>query len=159
VLAAILAASARPATEVLERLSGQTLGIKVVASGERPLDITEQNRLDAEGIVACRYRTGLLSTRDGTVAAGVFLLWLPARLPFAACRELDEGAKPAGKILGPYGMRRADRRALATDGIEDITGADAVARSSAVLMVGGVAVGIAEENVTRVFAEALAGGC
>ena len=156
VLAAILAASSRPATEVLERLSGQPLAIRVLASGERPLADRERHRLGAEGIASCCYRTGLLVTADGTVAAGVFLLWLPCRLPFAACRELREGAQPAGRILGPLGMRREDRRALATTGIEEITGNDAAVRSSAVLVVGGQAVGMAEENVTMAFAASLA---
>ena len=156
VLAAIMAASTRPATEVLERLSGHALSIKVAASGERPLADAERHRLNADGIVSCCYRTGLLVTGDGTVAAGTFLLWLPARLPYDACRALEKGDEPAGRILGPLGMRRADRRALATTGIEEITGNDAAVRSSAVLVVGGMAVGIAEENITMAFAEALA---
>jgi len=156
VLAAIMAASTRPATEVLEHLSGRTLTVKVLSSGERPLTDEEYFRLSPGAITVCRYRTGLLRTEDGTVAAGVWLLWLPPRLPFDACRALDEGILPAGKILGPLGMRRADRRALATAGIEEITGADAAVRSTAVLMAGGVAVGIAEENITREFAESLA---
>jgi hypothetical protein len=53
-------------------------------------------------------------------------------------------------------MRREDRRAMATTGIEEVTGADAAARSSAVLMVEGQAVAIAEEHITRQFAETLA---
>lgn len=153
-------AAARPATEVLGQLSGHALGIKVLASGERHLAddamTAYRHRLDADGVVSCRYRTGLLCTEDGTVAAGTFLLWLPCRLPYDACAALEEGAEPAGRILGPLGMRRADRRALATTGIEEITGNDAAVRSSAVLVVGGMTVAIAEENITRAFAEGLA---
>jgi hypothetical protein len=109
VLAAILAASSRPATRILEDLSGAPLHIKVLASGERPLTDREQYRLHAEGLLQCRYRHG-----------------------------------------------REDRRAMATTGIEEVTGADAAARSSAVLMVEGQAVAIAEEHITRQFAETLA---
>lgn len=155
VLAAIMAASTRPATEVLEHLSGRTLGIKVLSSGKRPLADDEWYRLNGGAITTCRYRTALLCAEDGTVAAGTWLVWLPPRLPFDACRALDEGTLPAGKILSLLGMSRADRRAMATTGIEEITGADAAVRSSAVLMVGGAAAAIAEENITREFAETL----
>ncbi len=155
VLAAVLRASTRPATEVLESLGSCALHIDVLATGERALTDHEQHRLSAAGIISCCYRTGLLRTGDGTVAAGTFLLWVPCRLGYDTCRALEKGEEPAGRILGPLGMRRADRRALATTGIEEITGDDAAVRSSAVLVVGGMAVGIAEENVTRAFAESL----
>ena len=92
------------------------------------------------------------------MAASTSLLWLPARLPAEACRELDAGEKPAGAILRPYGMKRTDRRAMATSGIEEVTGQDAAVMSSAVLTVGKVAAGIAEETITKRFAEALTGG-
>ena len=92
------------------------------------------------------------------MAASTSLLWLPARLPAEACRELDAGEKPAGAILRPYGMKRTDRRAMATTGIEEVTGQDAAVMSSAVLTVGKAAVGIAEETITKRFAEALTGG-
>ena len=55
-------------------------------------------------------------------------------------------------------MKRTDRRAMATTGIEEVTGQDAAVMSSAVLTVGKAAVGIAEETITRAFASALAGG-
>jgi hypothetical protein len=158
VLAALLAAAARPATDVLGCLAGAPLSLKVVASGQRALTDAEQYRLLAGGDEPCRYRTGLLLTADGTVAAGTWLLWLPGRLPAGARRALDDGTEPAGRILGPLGMRRTDRRALATAGIEEITGAPAVVRSSAVLEVGGQGAGIAEENITLEFARALCAG-
>ncbi|MDQ2811529.1 MAG: hypothetical protein M3Z75_06525 [Actinomycetota bacterium] len=156
VLAAVLAASARPLTQVLERLSGRELRITVLSSGERALTDSEHYRLGGAAITRCRYRGGLLVTSDGTVAASTSLLWLPARLPADACRALDDGTQPAGRILAPYGMHRADRRALATTGIEDVTGADAAVRSTAVLVVGGMAAAIAEETITRAFAQSLA---
>jgi hypothetical protein len=145
VLAAILAASSRPLTRILEDLSGTRLAIRVLEDGERALTGAERFRLDAGSITRCRWRAGLLVTADGTVAASTVLVWLPPRLPHDACRALDAGREPAGVILGRLGMRRADRRAMATNGIEDVTGADA-----------GHPAGYADECVTRQFAASLA---
>src|SRR6185312_7210910 len=158
VLAAILQASSHPATRILEDLSGATLHIDVLASGKRHLTDREKYRLHAEALTMCRYRNGLLVTEDGLVAASVSLAWLPPRLPFDACRELDEGKKPAGTILGPYGLRRTDRRAMSVAGmeIEEVTGQPAAVAASAALEVDGQLVGLAEEHVTMAFAETLA---
>jgi hypothetical protein len=155
-VASVLKNSSKPLTRILERLSGTRLRIKVLDDGERALTDDERYRLGADGIARCRWRRGLLVAGDGTVAASVSLIWLPARLPFSACAELDAGAEPAGVVLGRLGMRREDRRAMATAGIEDVTGAGAAVRSTAVLAVGGRAVGIADECVTREFAGMLA---
>ena len=157
VLAAWMNATPKPLTALLEDLTRTPVRIEVLASGERALTEREQFRLGAGDLTACRWRHGLLIA-DGQVAASTSLLWLPARLPAEACRELDAGEKPAGAILRPYGMKRTDRRAMATTGIEEVTGQDAAVMSSAVLTVGKVAAGIAEETITRVFAVALAGG-
>jgi chorismate-pyruvate lyase len=157
VLAAWMNATPKPLTALLEDLTRSPVRLQVLASGERPLTGREQFRLGAEGLTACRWRHGLLIA-DGEVAASTALLWLPARLPAEACLALDAGEKPAGAILGPLGMRRTDRRAMATTCIEEVTGQDAAVMSSAVLTVGKVAVGIAEETITKRFAEALAGG-
>lgn len=156
VLAAVLAASSRPLTRILEDLAGTKLSIRVLADGERPLREPEAFRLDAAGIARCRWRTGLLVAADGIVAASTMLVWLPPRLPYDACEELNAAAEPAGVILGRLGMRRADRRAMATNGMEEVTGADAAVRSTAVLEVAGQAVGYADECVTKAFAERLA---
>ena len=156
VLAAVLAASSRPATRVLEGLSGATLHIEVLASGERPLTDRERFRLHAEGLHQCRYRHGLLVTQDGLTAASTSLVWLPARLRHDTCRELDEGTEPAGVILGRLGMRREDRRAMATRFDDEVTGEPRATASSAVLVVGGQPVAIAEEFVLLKFAETLA---
>jgi chorismate-pyruvate lyase len=157
VLAAWMCATPKPLTALLEDLTRTPVRIEVLASGERPLTDREQYRLSAPDVTACRWRHGLL-VADGQVAASTSLLWLPARLPDEACRELDAGERPAGAILRPLGMKRTDRRAMATSGIEEVTGQDAAVMSSAVLSVGKVAVGIAEETITRVFAAALTGG-
>jgi chorismate-pyruvate lyase len=157
VLAAWMNATPKPLTALLEDLTKTPVQLQVLASGERALTSREQFRLGAEGLAACHWRHGLLIA-DGEVAASTSLLWLPARLPAEVCRELDAGDEPAGKILGPLGMKRTDRRAMATTSIEEVTGQDAAVMSSAVLTVGKVAVGIAEETITRAFAAALTGG-
>jgi chorismate-pyruvate lyase len=157
VLAAWMNASPKPLTALLEDMTQGPVQLQVLASGERPLTSREQHRLDAEGEMACHWRHGLLIA-DGQVAASTSLLWLPARLTAAACQELDAGDRPAGAILGPLGMRRTDRHAGASRLIEEVTGQDAAVMSSAVLTIGKTGVGIAEETITRVFAEALAGG-
>lgn len=156
ILAAILQASRRPATEILQGLSGTTLHIDVLASGERPLTDREEYRLQAGALRLCRYRNGLLVTRDGLTAASVSLVWLPARLPHEACRALDEGKEPAGVILGRLGMRREDRRAMATAFDDEITGEPRATASSAVLVVDGQRVAVAEEFTMLKFAETLA---
>lgn len=156
VLAAIFQASSRPATRILEDLSGTTLHLKVLSSGERPLTDREQYRLQAGALHRCRYRHGLLVTQDGLTAASCSLAWLPPRLPFDACTALDEGTEPAGVILGKLGMRREDRRAMATGFPDEITGEPRATASSAVLVVDGQRVAIAEEFVTMAFAETLA---
>lgn len=156
VLASVLAASRRPATEILQHLSGATLSIRVLSSGERALTDREQYRLQAPALPSCRYRHGLLVTRDGLTAASCSLVWLPARLPHDTCRELDEGTRPAGAILAPLGMHREDRRAMATGFPDEITGEPRATASSAVLVVDGQRVAIAEEFVTMAFAETLA---
>jgi hypothetical protein len=155
VLAAILAASCRPATRILEDLSGAALHLRVLASGERALTGRERYRLQAGSLRLCRYRHGLLVTQDGLTAASCSLVWLPARLPHDACAALDEGTEPAGVILGKLGMRREDRRAMATGFPDEITGEPRATASSAVLVVDGQRVAIAEEFVTMAFAETL----
>ena len=157
ILAAWLNATPKPLTAMLEDLVKAPVRIQVLASGRRPLTGREQFRLDAGGLAGCRWRTGLLIA-DGEVAASTSLLWLPARLPVEACRELDAGEKPAGAILRPLWMRRTDRRAMAAAGTEEVAGRDAAVMSSAVLTIGKAAVGIAEETITKRFAAALTGG-
>jgi hypothetical protein len=63
---------------------------------------------------------------------------------------LDAGTRPAGAILGPLGMRRADRRAEAAS---EMPGTAVLA--SAVLILQGMPTGIAEERVTSEFCRAI----
>jgi chorismate-pyruvate lyase len=156
-LAAKLSTSPQPLTAFLESLLGTEVTVRVLAGpDDRPVTLTEQDRLAAGGIAACRHRSSLLYA-GGTVAASATLVWLPARLPEEACRALDAGLVPAGKILAPYGMRRVDCRAMDTTGIEEVTGGNAAVQSTAVLAIlGGRRVAIAEEFILSTFAEQLA---
>ena len=157
-LATMLALSRRPATLLMQDLAGVKLSITTVRTGERCLSVSEADLLDAPEGTPCRWRTARLQTADGELAAGVFLLWLPSRLPAATCAELDAAAEPAGVILDriPGGMRREQRRAGAADVIDEITGEDASVMSRAVLVAGGQAAGIAEENFMAAFVKSLA---
>lgn len=155
-LASVLRDSDRPAVSILEDLSGRELRIEVLDHGHRLLSYAERLRLHAAGLSLGWWRTGLLRTADGAVAASTLLVWLPARLPCEACRALDAGAEPAGVILGRLGARREDRQAAAAAGLDEVTGQDAAVRSAAVLTVNRRPVAIAEECVTRRFAEGLA---
>ena len=130
-LAELLKGSPRPLTPLLEDLTGDQVTVQVLASatgnqvtvqvlasGERHLTGQEQARLNAEGLVICRWRNALLYAGQ-VVAASTTLLWLPPRLPAEVCRDLEVGGQPAGKILDKYGVRRTGRRALAAEGIEE----------------------------------------
>lgn len=158
VLAVLIDRSPLPLTVLIEGLADVKLRITVTRTGRRGLNRSEAHLLDAPEGTPCRWRTGRLETTDGELAAGVFLLWLPCRLDTGILAELDAGTEPAGVILGriPGGMRREERRAVAADVIDEITGEDASVMSRAVLVAGGRAVGIAEENFTARFAESLA---
>ena len=109
-LAELLKGSPRPLTPLLEDLTGDQVTVQVLASGERHLTRQEQARLNAEGLVTCRWRNALLYAGQ-VVAASTTLLWLPPRLPAEVCRDLDAGGQPAveadmlvgdeGRAFGP----------------------------------------------------------
>jgi hypothetical protein len=155
-LASVLRDSDRPTVRILEDLSGRKLHIEVLDHGHRLLSGAERQLLHAAGLALGWWRTGLLRTADGAVAASTSLVWLPARLPCEACRALDAGAEPAGVILGPLGMRREDRQAAVTAVPDEVTGQDPAVRCTAVLTVNRRPVAIAAQCVTREFAEGLA---
>ena len=158
VLATLIDRSPLPVTVLIQGLADVKLRITVTRTGQRGLSVSEADLLDAPEGTPCRWRTARLETTDGELAAGVFLLWLPSRLGGDTCAALDAGTEPAGVILGrlPGGMRREQRRAVAVNVIDEITGRDASVMSRAVLVAGGRAAGIAEENFLAGFTEALA---
>ena len=158
VLATLIDRSPLPVTVLIGALADVKLTVTVVRAGTRGLDAHEARSLDAPEGTPCRWRTARLETTDGELAAGVFLLWLPSRLDDRTCRDLDAGTEPAGVVLGriPGGMRREQRRAGAAAVIDETTGEDASVMSRAVLVAGGQAVGIAEENWMSAFVKGLA---
>jgi len=153
-LAELLKTSPRPLTPLLEDLTGEEVTVRVLASGERRLTGQEQARLNAEGLVTCRWRDAVLYAGQ-VIAASTTLLWLPPRLTAEACWELDAGRRPAGKILDEYGARRTGRRALATDGIGEAAGYDTPVRATAELAIDGVAVAITQEHIPLEFARSV----
>jgi hypothetical protein len=153
-LAELLRTSPRPLTPLLEDLTGDQVTVQVLASGERHLTGQEQARLNAEGLITCRWRNAVLYAGQ-VVAASTAFLWLPARLPAEACWELDAGHLPAGKILDKYGARRAGRRALAAEGIGEAAGQDTAVRATAELAIDGVAVAITQEHIPLEFARSV----
>jgi len=152
ILAAILEHWPQPVTGLLEYLSDQILTNQVLDQGDGPLTDRAAHRLATEPGTACRWRHGLLTGWDGTVAAHTRLIWLPGRLPDAARAGLDAGDEPAGVILGRLGAVRTDRHAMPAATGDGPTGAVV---SHAVLTAGGAAVAIAKEAITRGFAESL----
>ena len=158
VMATLIDRSPLPVTVLIGALADVRLRITVVRTGSRGLSVSEADLLDAPEGMPCRWRTGRLETADGDLAAGVFLLWLPCRLDDGILAELDAGTEPAGVILGrlPGGMRREQRRAVAVNVIDETTGEDASVMSRAVLVAGGQAAGIAEENFMAAFVKSLA---
>ena len=158
VLATLIDRSPLPLTVLLQGLADVKLRITVVSTGSRGLSVSEAHLLDAPEGTPCRWRTARLETADGELAAGVFLLWLPSRLDPGICAQLDAAQEPAGVILDriPGGMQRQERRAAACNVIDETTGQDASVMSRAVLVTGGQATGIAEENFMAAFTESLA---
>jgi chorismate-pyruvate lyase len=145
VLADLIRITPRPLTALLEDLTGLAVTVDADDPIQRPVDEArhEDGRLTPGGLnrVSCR-RSRLAA--GGAVIARTELAWLEQRLPWDACRELKEGAEPAGKILARWGVHREDRRALAVWPAEGET----AIRSSAVLMIGDESVAIAYEELT-----------
>jgi len=158
-------------TGLLEWLSGEKMRLQVIRPapgeppGKRALTDRERYRLGAEGVARCRWRYAVLRVDDGSeaggmIAAAVGLTWLPARLPFGTCADLDAGKEPAGRILDrlPGGVHRVDRGALPAWTLEELTGQRASVTSSAALRIDGHGlVAIAEERLLAGFTESLAG--
>lgn len=162
ILASWLNASPAPFTEILAEHARSPVQLDVTGRGTRQLTRDEPGRLGAPPEMACHWRRGFLSV-DGMMAARVTLMWLRPRLwkaaflagqdPDKICAALEAGEQPAGAVLAPIGMQRTDRRAGASQLIEEVTGQPAACISSAVLTAQGQHIGIAEEFITKAFAE------
>jgi hypothetical protein len=156
VLSTILAVSTTPATLLLEELAHTQIRIEVLGRVDRELTAGEHYRLDAGPITAGHYRTGLLRTASGLVAAETSLVILLERIPSHARAALAGTSIPVGKILASLGVQRVDRRALCRHGFVDSVGGDVAVESSAVLALDGVKVAIATERVTGDFCRLIA---
>jgi hypothetical protein len=156
-LADLLAVSHRPVTLMFRDTFGIDLRPVPARTGSRGLDDSEASLLDAPAGKPCRWRAGRLETASGHLAAGVFFLWIPGRLPAAINGALDAALEPAGAVLDrmPGGMYREDLRAVASDRLDEITGETRSVASRAILVAGGRRVAYAEENFMREFVENL----
>jgi hypothetical protein len=150
-LAALVAERPQPLTLLLEQLAGWPPGaleFRRAGPGDAELDARQASLLidrlaDAGGQV--RFRTGHLA-REDLAAVWTSLAWLPAALPPACARALDDGTVPLGTLLP--GLQRAERRALAVDG--------PAVDCSAVLSWHGTVFGAVAERVTPDYLAAVA---
>ena len=135
-VSAVLLRNSGPVTPLFTRLARRPVTIETSPFTEAEFD----------GTAACQ-RSGTMTTGSLTVAATRLVL-IPERLPDVAWGAIQAG-EPAGAVLGPYGMHRIDRKAFPSR-------ADATVDISAVLALGDMPVGMAEERVTRQFCEHVA---
>lgn len=153
ILAAIIRNDRRPLVRILQYATGQpVLRIRVKDHGGGELTMPDASaELDAfdvpEGTPA-QWRTGQMVTETGLVAADVSLTWVPHRIPAAARALLDQGERPAGHVLGPYGATRRWCRAgwLPGEGVQ----------SHAVVYLGGLPVALAAEDISYQLCEVMA---
>jgi hypothetical protein len=143
----LLAWNSGPAARLLSGLSGCPVTIGVDRCACRCLTADEATALDADPAARAYERDGTM-TAAGIAVARTWLLILQDRIPGAAWEEILSG-KPAGEALKPYGMARDRRRA-------HVSRADATVDASAVLKLGTLPIGVAEEHVTAEFTAHLA---
>jgi hypothetical protein len=138
---------AGPATRVLSEVARAPVTIEVARCATRRLAPGEARCLDADEGAWCYEREGFMTAGTVTVAQ-VRLLLIQNRIPGDAWESVLSG-KPAGEVLEPYGMTRDRRQA-------EMSRADATVDASAVLKLGALPVGVAEEHVGRGFCEHVA---
>lgn len=135
----ILAWNPGPATAMLSALARHPVTIDAGPFARRGLTGAEAPVLAAEPGTPALEREGVMSAGD-LPAARTRLLLLPSRLPADALDLIGDG-HPAGEVLAPFGMRRGRRRVC-------VSRAEATVQASAVLSLGDLPVGAAEENIT-----------
>jgi hypothetical protein len=145
-MAEFLKAEPGPATALFEGLAQVTLHIEVAPGDVGPYKLTQKEwgRLSADPYESAWRRIGRLVTPAGVTVAKTTLIWMPYRLPWSVRARLRSSDEPFGTILGPLGMTRIDRLALANEE-ED----GCVVVSSAVLALPGGLVGLAYERVMK----------
>jgi len=142
-----LAWNTGPATAVLARLARAPVTIEVTRCAARRLTADEAAAMDAGEDSRCYEREGLMTAGRVTVAR-VRLLIVQSRIPAAALEAILSG-KPAGEVLEPYGMARDRCRA-------GVSRENATVDTSAILRLGSLTAGQAEEHIGRQFCEHVA---
>ena len=136
----ILAWHPGPATAMFSRLAGdQPITLEDVTTADLKLAQTEAGDLAARPGMWSWERCALMKAGCVPVARTRLAL-LPERLPPEAWEAITSG-KPAGEVLGPYGMRRGRRRVC-------VSRTESAVDASAVLSIGDLPVGTAAEHVT-----------
>lgn len=146
-ISGILAWHSGPATLVLGRLAGAPVAIEVTRAAHRELSAAEAATLKAGPGTRVYERDGRMAA-GSVLVARTRLLLIRARIPGGAWEAIQEG-QPAGEVLAPYGMRRGRRKV-------SLSRSAATVDASAVLSLGDLPIGMAEERVTRSFCEHVA---
>lgn len=147
VIATALLRNAGPATALLAQFARADIAITVTSAFRRRLSDADAALFAARPGTRAYERGGELTAGDLAVAPTRLVL-IPERLPVAAWEAIQAG-EPAGAALGPYGMHRADRKVR-------VSRADATVDASALLSLGDMPIGTAEEHVSRGFCEHVA---
>jgi hypothetical protein len=166
-VAALLARGTGPATALFEELAGEEIRIQLDGCADRPLTAAECIELRTSPGTHGYHRTGRLCTAgSGLVAAEVFSLVIPDRLPAAACRALgipgpDDPAPPSsgiplGTVLAALGVHREPLGARMLRDARD-PGSRVSVESSARMWLDGVPVALASERVTADFCQQVRG--
>jgi len=137
-------------TDLAARLSGEKITFR--ADGPSPvwsLTAAERGPLRAKPGVQGIRRCGALRTGSGRDVARVTAVYLPYRIPDAAAlRNLCMTSEPLGAVLAPLGATRQFLGAMV------IFSGEIAVRTRGLLLIGGVPVALAEEQVLRSFAVA-----
>jgi len=141
-VSAVLLRNSGPVTPLFARLAREDIAITVTSAAHRAVTEDEAVTLKAGPGARVYEREGAMTAGTLTVAATRLVL-IPERLPGVAWGAIQAG-EPAGAVLGPYGMHRTDRKAF-------LSRPDATVDASAVLSLGDMPIGAAEEHVTTGF--------
>lgn len=138
-------------TDLAARLTGEEITFhRAPAPPVRTLTAADRGPLRAKPGTQGIPRAGTLRTAGGRDIARVTAVYLPYRIPDeGTLRALHMTSKPLGQVLAPLGCTRQSLGAMV------IAGGDIAVRSRGLLLIGGVPVALAEEQVLRSFAAAL----
>ena len=166
---ALLGRNSGPATIMLEELAGEPVRIELTSAADRELTDAECRGLHLAAGARGYLRTGTLCTvSTGMVAAEVYSVVVPGRLPASARRALGiPGAGepapppsdiPLGKVLAGLGVRRESLGARLVPPGADVSGTRTAVESAARMWLADVPVALAGERLTEEFCQRAAGG-